>query len=103
MSTLLPTPDAPMMKKTCPVGTSNETSWRTVLGPNDLMMFLNWIIERKRRADVVYTRVAMKKPTSDELVRRVEALEGAVEQMFGALKADLEALRLDLVRLKASE
>lgn len=45
----------------------------------------------------------MNKPTPDELVRRVEALEAAVDQMFGALKADLAALRADLVRLKSGD
>ena len=45
----------------------------------------------------------MTKPTTDELVHRVQALESAVDQMLGALKADLAALRADLVRLRASE
>src|SRR4051812_35087524 len=41
--------------------------------------------------------LTMKKPTSEELVRRVAALEASVDQMLGALKADLAALRADLL------
>src|SRR5262252_8361690 len=43
MSTLLPTPDAPMMKKTSPGFTSKLTSSRTLLGPKDFLMLRNWI------------------------------------------------------------
>ena len=45
----------------------------------------------------------MKKPTPDELVKRVESLEAALDTMLGALKADMAALRADLKRLSASE
>ncbi len=45
----------------------------------------------------------MKTPSSDELVRRVDALEAAITQMLNALKADLAALRADLILLKANE
>ena len=43
MSTLLPTPDAPMMKKTSPSCTSKDTSSRTGFAPNDFEMFLKRI------------------------------------------------------------
>lgn len=41
MSTLFPTPEAPMMKNTSPWFTPNETPLRTVFGPNDFLMFMN--------------------------------------------------------------
>lgn len=40
-------------------------------------------------------------PTVEGLVRRLEALEDALDQMLGAFKADLAALRDDLRRLDA--
>jgi hypothetical protein len=42
----------------------------------------------------------MSKPTVAELVRSVVALEASVDQMLGALKADLAALRADLVEME---
>lgn len=40
------------------------------------------------------------KPTVDELVTRVGALTDAVDQMLGALRADLVSLREELQRLR---
>ena len=45
----------------------------------------------------------MKKLTADELIRRVEALEAAVDQMLGALKADLAGLRAELTSAREAE
>src|ERR1700722_9567804 len=61
MSTLLPPPDAPMMKKTSPVWTSKLTPSRTVLGPKDLTMFLNWITPAPHFGRMRYADPEMKK------------------------------------------
>src|SRR5258706_12623054 len=45
MSTLLPTPEAPMMKKTSPSLTSKLTPLSTVFAPNDFLTFRNEIID----------------------------------------------------------
>lgn len=39
------------------------------------------------------------RPTVDELVRRVEVMENALETMFNAFRDDLVALREDLKRI----
>src|SRR5450631_3247081 len=46
MSTLLPTPEAPMMNSTSPSRTSKLTSSKTALGPKDFLMCLNSIRTR---------------------------------------------------------
>ena len=82
MRTLLPTPYAPMMKNTEPVGTSNDTSWRTVFGPNDLMMFLNWIIagDVEEDATLPSSRRIASAGFEDDSSRRREAIAAAVAE-----------------------
>src|SRR5690606_3095288 len=51
MSTLLPTPEAPMMKKTSPLPTSKLTSDSTRFEPKDLLMLRKEITKRSREAN----------------------------------------------------
>ena len=52
MSTLLPTPEPPMMTKTSPSWTSKLTPFSTCFGPNDFLMPRNeitWACARMSR------------------------------------------------------
>src|SRR5439155_12426763 len=51
MSTLLPTPEAPMMKKISPSAMSNDTSWSTAFGPNDWETWRNEIMRGSGEGD----------------------------------------------------
>src|ERR1019366_7755947 len=95
MRTLLPTPEAPMMKSTSPSWTSKLTSDRTAFDPNALEMFLN-AIKGPSRASPLEGRSGSRRPGSlDDLgvLDAVELRKGRVEVRV--------ALRLDAALIGA--
>ena len=66
MSTLLPTPDAPMMKKTSPSFTSKLTPSSTVFGPKDFLMFLKEITWGRSRRPAPQMKKLRMMIASDE-------------------------------------
>src|SRR5262245_57803768 len=83
MSTLLPTPDAPMMKNTSPSCTSKLTPFNTVLGPKAFFTLRNEIIRASSEDQVA--GATDEEVEDDDGERRVD--DGASRRPADALRA----------------